>query len=138
MSMFASIDIAGTGLDVDQTWITTIGGNIANSEDDVTPGKPVYRDEEVVAGESPGAAGSSATAGAGVQVEAIDLGSAQGITTYDPGNPIANAKGQVVTPNINIGSQMSSLVEAQMSYEANADVLQNSDNAYKSILAIKA
>jgi flagellar basal-body rod protein FlgC len=138
MSMFSAITTSGTGLDVDQTWINTIGGNIANAEDAVTPGQPVYRDQEVVAEAAPSSPvpGSSA-AGTGVQVEGIDLGSAQGILTYDPSNPIANKQGEVTYPDINIGSQMSSLVEAQVSYEANANVLQSSDAAYKSMLAIK-
>ena len=54
MSMFPSITIAGTGLDVDQTWIDTISGNVANAEDAVTPGQPVYRDQEVLVSEAPG------------------------------------------------------------------------------------
>ena len=51
-SMWSAIDIAGTGVNVDQTWIDTISGNIANMNDAVTPGQPVYRAESVVAGAS--------------------------------------------------------------------------------------
>jgi flagellar basal-body rod protein FlgC len=138
MSMFSAITTSGTGLDVDQTWIDTIGGNVANAEDAVTPGQAVYRDQEVVAEASPSSAvPGSSNAGTGVHVEGIELGSAQGILTYDPSNPLANKQGEVTFPDVNIGSQMSSLVEAQVSYEANANVLQSSDAAYKSMLAIK-
>ncbi len=31
MSMFPAVNIAGTGLEVDQTWIDAIGGNVANA-----------------------------------------------------------------------------------------------------------
>jgi flagellar basal-body rod protein FlgC len=130
MSMFPSINIAGTGLEVDQTWIDAIGGNVA-----VTPGQPVYRDEEVVAAASPGS--GSGSVGAGVKVGSIALGSAQGILTYDPGNPLANKAGDVTYPEVNIGHEMTSLVEAQVSYEVDSKVLQNSDTAYQAILAIK-
>jgi flagellar basal-body rod protein FlgC len=138
MSMFSAITTSGTGLDVDQTWINTIGGNVANAEDAVAPGQPVYREQEVVAeatSSSPIPGSSSDVAG--VRVEGIDLGSSQGILTYDPSSPLANKNGEVTLPDVNIGSQMSSLVEAQVSYEANANVLQSSDAAYKSMLAIK-
>ncbi|MGA3214608.1 MAG: flagellar basal body rod C-terminal domain-containing protein [Acidimicrobiales bacterium] len=136
MSMFPAVNIAGTGLEVDQTWIDAIGGNVANAQDAVTPGQPVYRDEEIVAGAAP--ASGSASAGNGVEVTGIALGSAQGILTYDPSDPIANKKGYVAYPDVNIGNEMTSLVEAQVSYEVNAKVLQNSTDAYNAILQIKS
>ena len=138
MSMFPAISIAGTGLEVDQTWIDAIGGNVANAEDAVTPGQPVYRDEEIVAAEEPGTTGpGSSSAGEGVEVKGIALGSSQGILTYDPGNPIANKQGYVTYPDVNIGHEMTSLVEAQVSYEVDSKVLQNSTDAYNAILQIK-
>lgn len=138
MSMFPSIGIAGTGLEVDQSWIDAIGGNVANVQDAVTPGQPVYRDEEVVAAASPGPSGpGSSSVGTGVHVASVALGSAQGILTYDPGNPLANKAGDVAYPDVNIGHEMTSLVEAQVSYEVDSKVLQNSDSAYQAILAIK-
>ncbi|MGD0984079.1 MAG: flagellar basal body rod C-terminal domain-containing protein [Acidimicrobiales bacterium] len=135
MSMFPSISIAGTGLEVDQTWIDAIGGNVANAEDAVTPGQPVYREEEVTAVASPGSGSSSP--GNGVQAS-VTLGSSQGILTHDPGNPLADKAGDVLYPNVNIGHEMTSLVQAQVSYEVDAKLLQNSDDAYQAILAIKA
>ena len=76
--------------------------------DAVTPGQPVYRDQEVVAEASPSSPlPGSSTAGDGVEVEGIELGSAQGTLTYDPSNPLANKQGEVTYPDINIGSQMS-------------------------------
>ncbi len=139
MSMFPSISIAGSGLSVDQTWIDAIGGNIANAQDQVTPGKPVYREQSVVAVPQ---ANLSVTgqvgAGNGVQVQAINLSAGKGILTYDPTNPIANKQGYVLSPNINMGHELTTLVEAQVNYEADATVLQNSDTAYKNVLSIKA
>ena len=135
MSMFPSIGIAGTGLEVDQTWIDAIGGNVANAEDAVTPGQPVYRDEEIVAQAAP--AGTNSV-GNGVELRGVALGSSQGILTYEPDSPLANAKGYVTYPEVNIGHEMTSLVEAQVSYEVDAKVMQNSTDAYNAILQIKA
>ncbi|MGA2528144.1 MAG: flagellar basal body rod C-terminal domain-containing protein [Acidimicrobiales bacterium] len=134
MSMFPAITIAGTGLEVDQTWINAIGGNVANAEDAVTPGQSVYRDQEVIAGAIPG---SVAGVGNGVEVDRVALGSSQGIKTYDPSDPIADKQGYVTFPDVNIGNEMTSLVQAQVSYEVDSKVLQNSTDAYNAILQIK-
>jgi flagellar basal-body rod protein FlgC len=40
-------------------------------------------------------------------------------TRYDPGNPLADAKGYVKLPNVNSLIEMSDMREAQRSYEAN-------------------
>lgn len=136
MSMFPSIDIAGTGLDVDQTWIDTISSNVANANDAVTPGGQVYQEQEVDAAQSPSQPGNAN--GSGVQVEQVTTNTSPGILVSDPTNKLADAAGMVEYPNVDIGHQMTSLVQAQADYEANANVLGNSDSAYKAILAIKA
>lgn len=132
--MFSSIDIAGSGAVTDQVWIDTIGGNVANMQDGVTPGQPVYRPEFVVAGPSNPEPGSAAP---GVHVEQIALGGAKGVTQYQPGDPVANAQGLVTYPNVSLGNEMVSLVMAQTSYQANASVMSHADKAYQAILAMK-
>lgn len=128
--IWSAIDTAGSGASVDQTWLDTIGGNVANMEDGVTPGQPVYQAQYVDAG--------AQSNGEGVQVDAIDLGPKQGEIEYEPGNPIANAQGEVEYPVVDLGSQMVNLEEAQSSYQANAQVLSDAKTAYESILDIKA
>jgi flagellar basal-body rod protein FlgC len=138
-SMWSGIDIAGSGAEVDQTWIDTIGGNVANMNDGVTPGQPVYQAQYVEAGEQV-EPNSSATrgAGVGVQVNTIDLGPATGQIEYDPTNPVANAQGEVEYPVVDLGSEMTDLVQAQTSYQANAEVMSHATDAYQAILDIKA
>jgi flagellar basal-body rod protein FlgC len=138
-SMWSGIDIAGSGAEVDQTWIDTIGGNVANMNDGVTPGQPVYQAQYVDAGEQvePNDSGTRG-AGVGVQVNAVDLGPASGQIEYDPTNPVANAQGDVEYPVVDLGSEMTDLVQAQTSYQANAEVMSHATDAYQSILDIKA
>ncbi|HUZ42017.1 MAG TPA: flagellar basal body rod C-terminal domain-containing protein [Acidimicrobiales bacterium] len=138
-SIWSAIDIAGTGVNVDQTWIDTIGGNIANMNDAVTPGQPVYQAQYVSAGQlvaPSGVLGQSVDAG--VQVNAVVLGSATGQMQYDPTNPLANKKGEVEYPVVDLGSEMTNLVQAQSSYQANAKVMSTAKSAYEAILNIKA
>jgi flagellar basal-body rod protein FlgC len=138
-SIWSGIDIAGTGAEVDQTWIDSIGGNVANMNDGVTPGQPVYQAQYVDAGEQVEPPGSAAQgAGVGVQVDAISLGPATGQLEYDPTNPVANAQGDVEYPVVDLGTEMTDLVQAQTSYQANAEVMSHATNAYEAILDIKA
>jgi flagellar basal-body rod protein FlgC len=138
-SIWSGIDIPGTGAEVDQTWIDTIGGNVANMNDAVTPGQPVYQAQYVEAGEQVGMADSgSSGAGMGVQVDSIGLGPATGQIEYDPSNPVANGQGDVEYPVVDLASEMTDLVQAQTSYQANADVMSKATSAYQAILDIKA
>lgn len=138
-STWSAVDIAGTGVNVNQTWIDTIGGNIANMNDAVTPGQPVYRAQSVNAGQRVEPSGPwGPGADAGVQVNAITVGSAKGQMQYDPTNPLANEKGLVEYPVVNLGTQMTDLVQAQTSYQANAKVMSIAKDAYEAILNIKA
>ncbi len=138
-SIWSSIDIAGMGTGVDQVWINSIASNLANMNDAVTPGQPVYQAQTVVVGEQVASSpGTLATQGAGVQVDAIDLGPAQGQNQYEPSNPLANAQGEVAYPVVDLATQLGDLVQAQTSYEANAKVMSDANTAYQAILSIKA
>ena len=135
--MWEAIDIAGSGASVDQTWIDTIGGNVANMNDGVTPGQPVYQAQYVdaAAQAEPGVPGSSDD---GVHVQAIEDGPAQGQIEYDPTDPVANARGDVEFPVVDLGTEMTDLVQSQTSYQANSAVMSHATSAYQSILSIKA
>jgi flagellar basal-body rod protein FlgC len=50
---------------------------------------------------------------------------------YDPGNPVADAKGYVKLPNVNSLVEIMDMREAQKSYEANLNAL----NATKTMMA---
>jgi flagellar basal-body rod protein FlgC len=133
MSTFGVLPIAGSGLSVDQTWLDTIGGNIANANDQSTPGKPVYQPEYIDAVPVP-----STGPGTGVGIGAIALGSATGVLEYDPANPKANKAGYIAVPAVDMATEMVGLEAAQANYQANAAVVRDAVNAYDAVLAIKA
>ena len=132
MSTFGVLPISGSGLSVDQTWLDTIGGNVANANDQSTPGKPVYQPQYIDA--VPTASGGP---GAGVGVGAIALGSAKGVLEYDPANPKANKAGYIAVPAVSMATEMVGLEAAQANYQANASVVRDAMNAYDAVLAIK-
>src|ERR1700735_4820876 len=91
-AMFEAIDIAGSGASVDQTWIDTIGGNVANMNDGVTPGQPVYQAQyiDAAAQAEPGDPQSTGD-GYGVRGQSVAEGPARGQLGYAPPDPGANA-----------------------------------------------
>jgi flagellar basal-body rod protein FlgC len=127
MSLFPVIPVAASGMEVDQTWLDSIGGNIANANDAVTPGGKVFRAQYIDAQESPDG---------GVGVAGVVLGSATGVLVSDPGNPLANRQGLVEKPAIDMGTEMVGLVAAQNEYEANAAVVSHATAAYQDALTI--
>jgi flagellar basal-body rod protein FlgC len=49
---------------------------------------------------------------------------------YEPGNPMADAKGYVQMPNVDVVSEMVNTISASRSYQANVEVL----NTTKSLM----
>jgi flagellar basal-body rod protein FlgC len=133
MSLFGAIPIANSGIDLAQTWINATAGNIANANDPVSTTQSAYQTQYVEASPLP----SSEPGGAGQGVESqVQLGSGTGQETYDPTNPLADAKGMVRYPAVNLGQQMVNLVMAQTSYQANVAVINQAKTAYQAALTL--
>lgn len=131
--MFNAIGTAATGLNVYQTWIDAIGNNIANVNDIAPTSGPAFQATFVQAQALPAGANG---VGGGVAVTALPQSSAQGIVTYDPTNPVADAQGYVRRPDIDLASQMGNLIMAQRAYQANSTVIERAEDVYKSGISI--
>jgi flagellar basal-body rod protein FlgC len=132
MSLFGSLDIAGTGIDAAQTWLNTTAGNIANM-DDVSPMDEAAYGEQTPVFVPSGAVGQI---GDGVSVAGIAEGDTTGIVQYDPTSPEADAQGEVRVPDVQLGSQMVDMIQAQTDYQANASVFADAKTAYQSALTL--
>ena len=44
-------------------------------------------------------------------------------TRYDPGNPLADAQGNVYAPNVNVVEEMTDMISASRSYQNNVEVM---------------
>ena len=128
MSIFGAIGIASTGLTAHQKWLDAISDNLANMDDVTSTSGPAFAAKYVVAQEN--------AAGEGVSVKGIALGSAEGRLTYAPDNPLADAKGYVRMPDIDMASQMTQLIMAQRGYQANAAVVDRAKETYQAALQI--
>jgi flagellar basal-body rod protein FlgC len=132
MSLFGSLDIAGSGIGAAQEWLNTTAGNIANM-DDVSP-----TDEAAYGAQTPVLvpSGTPGQVGGGVTVAGISGGDTTGIIQYDPSSPEADAQGNVRVPDVQLGSQMVNMIQAQTDYQANASVFADAKTAYQSALTL--
>jgi flagellar basal-body rod protein FlgC len=131
VSLFGALSISGSGIDAAQTWINTTAGNIANAEDVSATNTSSYGTETPIF--TPVASGM---AGDSVQVSSIQVGSTAGIVTQDPSNPLADARGNVLTADVSTSSQLTGLIAAQNDYQANTTALSQAKAAYTSALTL--
>ncbi len=131
--MFDSINTAGTGLSTYQTWLDALANNIANVND-VSPTSGTAFQAEFVQAQPRGAGADGV--GSGVEVTGILGSSPQGVLSYDPSNPIADAQGLVRRPDINMSDQMGNLIMAQRAFQANAQVVTRSKDTYEAAINI--
>jgi flagellar basal-body rod protein FlgC len=56
--------------------------------------------------------------------------------TYDPTNPHANEAGYVKRPHVDMSEEMTNMLIAQRTYQANLSVMDRVRDAYKAALSI--
>lgn len=133
MSAFSSMDIARTGLGFSRYWMDVLAHNMANVNTVHPAGEEPFRARMVVAREL--GAGIART-GSGVEVGGVVEDESQAATVYDPGNALADARGYVTKPVVDLAGQMSDLILANRAYQLNLRTVENAREAYQSALRI--
>jgi flagellar basal-body rod protein FlgC len=128
MSTFQSIDTAATGANAARTWLDAISHNIANLNTVNPPDQEPFRAKLVVA--------QARSNGTGVDVVGLDEERGDPALIFDPSNPLADADGNVHRPVVDLVTQMSDLIGAQRSYQANLSVVQSSRDAYEAAMRL--
>lgn len=150
MGMFTSMNIAATGLSAQRLKLDVIANNIANinTTRNAYDNGP-YRRKQVVMTpinlrsnwRSPiFPQGLDTGIGRGVKVLKIVEDQRPLRLVYDPTHPdaiqIGPKKGYVEYPNVNIVEEMTDMITASRSYEANAQVIQSSKQMFQKALEI--
>ena len=131
MTIFGAIGIASTGLTVHRKWLDAVSDNLSNMNTVRSSTEEAYRAKYVVA-----EAASYGSDGQGVRVAGIELGNAEGRMVYEPDHPLADEKGYVRYPDIDMSSQMTQLIMAQRGYQASAAVVDRAKESYQAALQI--
>ena len=115
-------------LDAERTRLDVIAENIANANTTHgIDGKPYQRKVVVFenALQQAMGSGSNGSLTAQLRVARIEKDTRPPIEIYEPGNPDADARGMVATPNINVHEEMADLISASRAFEANLAVVKN-------------
>ncbi len=150
MGMFDSFNIAATGLTAQRLRMDVISGNIANATTTRTPdGQGPYQRKRAIFApvnirtnyRSPYVPGRiDHGIGRGVRVVKIEEDKAPFRLVYDPSHPDAietgPQKGYVRMPNVNVVTEMTDLISASRSYEANVMMVNNAKSMFNKALEI--
>lgn len=126
--------ISSSGMAAQRMRLNTISSNIANINTTQTPEGGPYRRKDVVFEAMPDAKSFGDVIMSTdpkhdfqrVQVTDVISDTKAPLLKYEPNHPDANAEGFVAYPNINLMEEMTNMIQASRSYEANVSALQAS------------
>ncbi|HEX5096848.1 MAG TPA: flagellar basal body rod C-terminal domain-containing protein [Acidimicrobiia bacterium] len=136
MSIFPVLHTAGSGLRVDRVWMDSVADNIANINTIKPYDQPAFQARYVVAQSVRSDDNDPPGVGGGAVVKEIQYGDAEGRLRYEPDHPFANEEGIVRYPDIDLGTQMTSLIQAQRAYELNLAVVDRARDSYLQALQL--
>jgi flagellar basal-body rod protein FlgC len=129
MSFWNSLRIGLSGLTAQRLRLDLISNNIANAQTTRTEkGGPYQRQDVVFMAEEQNSflpklvaarRNQESSSQGGVKVAEITSDTETGARAYDPTNPDADANGYVTYPNVDIVVEMTNMLSATRSYEAN-------------------
>ncbi|MFO7861558.1 MAG: flagellar basal body rod protein FlgC [Desulfosalsimonas sp.] len=124
MDIFGAMDIGYSALRAQTLRLNVIGSNLANMETTRTPEGGAYRKKSVIFTSEQNSfarelENSSQQQARGVRVERIMTHQGEGKMVYEPSHPDANDEGYVEKPDISLVEQMTDMMKARGSYEAN-------------------
>lgn len=133
MGAFSAIDVGRTGVGFSRYWMDTIAHNLANTNTIRGPGEEPFRSRLVVAQ----SLGDEITpAGSGVAVRAVMENGDDPARVHDPAHPLADEEGYVTMPLVDLAGQMSDLMLANRTYQANLKTIETGREAYQAALRI--
>lgn len=134
-----SFAISAAGMEVERLRVDVVALNLANAHTVLGVDGQSYQPMRVVArGEVRGAVdlesfASRVQRGLAVPVASVEPAATPARRVYEPGNPLADSRGFVAYPGVDLASEMVTLMSAMRAYEANVAAM----NAARA-LALKA
>ncbi len=125
MSLFNIFNVAGSAMSAQAQRLNVVASNLANADSATSASGEAYRAKAVVFESVP-----DATGGAGVRVQRVVEDASPLKQVYDPKSPLADDKGYVAMPNVNVVDEMVNMLSASRSYQTNVETM----NAAKSML----
>jgi flagellar basal-body rod protein FlgC len=125
MSLFNIFNVSGSAMSAQAQRLNTVASNLANADSATSASGQAYRAKQVVFEAVPLDAGGTAVKVAQVVDDPSPLKQ-----VYDPKHPMADDKGYVSMPNVNVVDEMVNMLSASRSYQTNVETM----NAAKTLL----
>jgi len=149
MSLGQIFDIAGSGMAAQSIRLNTTASNIANADSASSSEGDVYRARKPVfsaISQSVMKDMKAQTFGRdlmsdqgesqGVQVKGIVESDAPLDMRYEPDHPMANDKGYVMYPNVNVVEEMADMMSASRGFQTNIDVMDAAKTMMQRLLTL--
>ncbi len=145
MSLGNIFDIAGSGMSAQTVRLNATASNLANAE------TPAGNEQEAFKARYPlfaavhaetlqqmnGAASMGNRDGfSGVQVKGIVESDKAVQMRYEPEHPLSDAEGYVYYPNVNVVEEMTNMISASRSFQANVDVMNATKTMMQRVLSL--
>ncbi len=134
MSFFDGIEIASSGMRAQRLRMNIISANIANADSVKTKEGGYYKRRDVVFKAEDYSKFSDILKQ--VSVDNVVRDDTPPKLVYDPHNPLANKDGYVAYPNINPVVEMTNLIDAMRTYQANTSVVDSAKQMAQAALSV--
>jgi flagellar basal-body rod protein FlgC len=139
MPSFKVFEIAGSGLSAQSVRLNTVASNLANADSVSGDPSTVYKARHPVF-QAVRAAMANGTQGhtpsAAVRVTGIVESNAPPTVRNDPGNPLADAQGNVYAPNVNVIEEMTDMISASRAYQNDVELMSTAKDLMMSTLKL--
>ena len=134
MSLENVFTISGSGLVAQSKRLNLVASNIANAESATSSAGTPYRGRHVVF--KAVLASKSVPHAAGVKVPVVVEDQTPFKLKYEPGHPLADERGYVLMPNVNVAEEMADMISASRSYQANVEVMNTAKSLMRQTLQL--
>jgi flagellar basal-body rod protein FlgC len=127
MSLFNIFNVSGSAMSAQAQRLNVVASNLANADSATSASGEAYRAKQVVFEATAPKDGGAST---GVRVSRVIEDPSPLKQVYDPKHPMADDKGYVSMPNVNVVDEMVNMLSASRSYQTNVETM----NAAKTLL----
>lgn len=142
MSLSNIFDIAGSGMSAQSVRLNSTASNLANAEtpagseaDAFKARYPLFSAVQAEASMRFGESAATQTQN-GVQVNGIVESEKPVQLRYEPEHPLADEEGYVYYPNVNVVEEMTNMISASRSFQANVDVMNATKTMMQRVLSL--
>ncbi|WP_395007366.1 flagellar basal body rod protein FlgC [Undibacterium sp.] len=126
MSLFKIFDVSGSAMSAQAQRLNVVSSNLANADSVTSSNGQAYKAKQVIFS----AMQTNDPTSTGVKVTQVIEDPNPPKLMYDPKHPLADEKGYVSMPNVNVVEEMVNMISASRSYQTNVETM----NAAKTML----